>query len=160
MRIEGACRVRFDEIENAYVVGEADLDHLGEPGGQIHCGQRRQCIKIADDERWLVEGADEVLALSSVDAGLAPDRGIDHSEQSRGHLNESYATQPGGCDEAREVGRGTSPDADDEVGPGEPMTSQSGPAVRGHVGGLRRLCIGHRQEQSLRACPLDDGRNT
>ena len=55
------------------------------------------------DEAWLIERPDHVLAQRMVDTGLAADRRVDLGEQRRGNLEKRHATQVhGGC-EAREV---------------------------------------------------------
>src|SRR5699024_1618626 len=90
-----------------------------------------------------VEGANEVLALLRVDPGLPTDGGVDHGEQRRRDLDDSNAAQPGGGDEAGEVGGRPSPDPDDDVGAGEVRLPEDLPAERGDLGGLRLLRIGY-----------------
>ena len=64
-----------------------------------------------------MEGPDEVLALGGVDPGLATDGRVDHPEQSGRHLHDPHTAQPGGRDEAREVGGRPAAEADDGAAP-------------------------------------------
>ena len=90
-----------------------------------------------------VEGADEVLALGRVDAGLAADGRVDHAEQRRRHLHDRHPAQPRGSDEAGEVGDGAPADPDDGVGAGEARGPELRPERGGDRGRLGGLGVGH-----------------
>ena len=62
-----------------------------------------------------MEGADEVLAVARVDAGLAADRGIDLREERGRHLHEAHAAAHDGGGEAREVADHAAAERDDEI---------------------------------------------
>ena len=100
-------------------------------------------VEIAQHSGRLVEGADEVLALGGVDAGLAADGSVDHAEHSRRHVDEPHTAQPARGDEAGEVGRGSAAEADDDVGAGEAELAEDLPAERQHVSRLGLLAVGH-----------------
>jgi hypothetical protein len=140
---------RLDQVEDRRIGDEAALDHLGEAAAQLGGRQRREHVQVAQHADGFVERADEVLALGGVDAGLAPDGGVDHAEHGRRHVDESHATQPAGGDEAGQIGRGTTTEADDDVGPGESRLAQDAPAERQDVGGLGLLAVGHLDEVHL-----------
>ena len=59
------------EIYDAVEVEPTDRSFMA--GAQFARGKRAERIEICQHQRWLVEGADEVLARRSVDRGLAPD---------------------------------------------------------------------------------------
>ena len=89
-----------------------------------------------------MEGADEVLALGGVDAGLAADGRVDHAEHGGGDGDPAHSAQPGRGDEAGQVGGGAAADADDDVGAGEAGLAEGLPAVGGDLGGLGLLRVG------------------
>ena len=64
-----------------------------------------------------MERADQVLSGGGVDPGLPADRGIDHREQRRRHVDDPDAAQPGRRGETGHVGRRSAADGDDDVGP-------------------------------------------
>ena len=99
--------------------------------------------------RRRVERADEVLALVRVDAGLAADGRVDHAEHGRRHLHDADAAQPGGGDEAGEVGDRSPAEADDGVGAGEVGLAEHLPAERGDLDALAGLGVGNLGEQHL-----------
>ena len=65
--------------------------------------------------RGLGEGADEVLADGVIDARLAADGGIDHTEQAGGDVGEGNATQDGGGGKAAQVGDDAAAKTDEEI---------------------------------------------
>ena len=93
-----------------------------------------------------MEGPDEVLALGGVDPRLAADCRVDHPEERGRHLHDPHAAQPGGRDEAREVGGRPASEADDGVAAREAGLSEQCPAARRH--GRRLRCLGVRRLQS------------
>ena len=76
------------------------------------CGRLVEQVEVAEHRARRPEGADEVLALGGVDAGLAADGGVDHAEHRRRHLHDLDAAQPGRGDEAGEVGDRSPAEAD------------------------------------------------
>ena len=98
-----------------------------------------------------MEGADQVLALGRVDAGLAADGRVDHAEHGGGHGDPAHPAQPGRGDEAGQVGGGAAADADDHVGAGEAGLAERLPAVGGDLGGLGLLGVGQLDRDGLEA---------
>jgi hypothetical protein len=84
-------RVLLDQLEDPRVVGEADLDDLGQPGDVVVLGQRLQGGEVAQHTGRRVERAHEVLAGGGVHAGLAPDGRVDHAEQGRRDVHHGHA---------------------------------------------------------------------
>jgi hypothetical protein len=62
-----------------------------------------------------MEGADEILAVARIDAGLAADRGIDLGEQGRRHLDEAHAPAHHGGRKAREIPHHAAAERHDEI---------------------------------------------
>ena len=85
---------------------EVVLGHLAVPAAPLPLGQRRQQLGVAQHGRRRPEGADQVLALRQVHAGLAADGGVDHPEQRGRHVHHGDAAVVGGGGEA---GRRRSP---------------------------------------------------
>ena len=72
---------------------EVVLGHFTATTADLPRWQRGQRIEITDDTGGLPERADQVLATYTVDSGqvhpgLAADRGVDHAEQSRRHVDD------------------------------------------------------------------------
>ena len=115
------------------MTGSAMKPHLttsASPATKSCARQRLQRREVAQHPGRRVERPDEVLALGGVDPGLAADGGVDHGEQRRRHVDDPDAAQPGGRDEAGEVGGRPSPDADDGVGAGEAGLPEDAPEER------------------------------
>ena len=126
--------------------GSAMKPHLttsASPARRSKSGSVSRLDRSARTPDGRVEGADEVLALGGVDAGLAADGRVDHAEQRGGDLDDLHPAQPGGGDEAGEVGDRSPADADDGVGAGEAGLAEHLPAERGDLGGLGLLAVGH-----------------
>jgi hypothetical protein len=85
------------------IVDQPIFGDLGIARQQLAPGQAIQHVGIGKHQPRLVEGADEVLAMTRVDAGLAADRGIDLRQQGRRDLDEIDAAQQGGGGKARQV---------------------------------------------------------
>ena len=125
------------------------LTTSAKPARSLVARKRRERIQIADHRGRRVEGADQVLPLGGVDAGLASDGGIHHPEQRRRDLDELHAAQPRGRHESGEVGDGASAEADDGVRPGEVGLAHDPPQERRHLDALGRLRIRDLGEQHL-----------
>jgi hypothetical protein len=128
---------------------EAALDHLAEAADQLCRRQGGQQVEVADHPGGLVERADEILARTRVDAGLAADRGVDHGQQGRRDVDHPHPAQPGGRDEPADVGGGPTADRDDGVGPGEAGRAEPLPGVGDDGRGLGGLAVGHLQVEDL-----------
>ncbi len=137
--------VGLEQVEDRAVGDEAALDDLGQPGAELGLGQAVEDVGVGEDGDRRVERADQVLAGVGVDAGLAAHRGVDHAEQAGGHLHHADPAQPGGGDEAGQVGHRSPADADHDVGAGVAQPAQLGPQARGDLDGLGRLAVRHDQ---------------
>ena len=140
--IRGVGRVFLDELQDALIGDEAALDDLGHAGDQLVLGQRGQGVEVHQHAGRRVEGADQVLALGGVDAGLAAHRGVDHAQQRGRDVDDLDAAQPGGGDEAGQVGDGAAADGDDGVGAGEVVLAQHLPAEGGNLDVLALFGVG------------------
>ena len=135
-------RVLLDQLQDGRVGDESGLDDLGETADVVVDRQRVQRGQVAQHPGRGVEGADEVLALGGVDAGLAADRRVDHAEHGRRDGDPAHPAQPGRGDEPGEVGGGAAADADDDITAGEAGLAERLPAVRGDLGGLGLFRVG------------------
>ena len=61
------------QSKNVRVADQSDLGHLRIAGAELALRQRIERISVGKHQRRLHERADEVLAMSRVDAGLAAD---------------------------------------------------------------------------------------
>ncbi len=77
--------------EKCGIVDQSVFDDLGVSRAQLAQGQRIERVRIGEHQRWLVKGADQVLARRGIDCGLAADTGIDLREQRRGELDKAAA---------------------------------------------------------------------
>jgi hypothetical protein len=71
--LEDAAPVRLQPGEEAGIIDEAVLRHLGIAGAELAGGERVEHVGVGQHEARLIEGADKVLAVPGVDAGLAAD---------------------------------------------------------------------------------------
>ena len=82
---------------------QAGLDHLGPARRELLLRQRGERRRVGEHRRGLVVGADVVLALREVDAGLAAVGGVDLGDQRGRHLHDRHAALVDGGAEARHV---------------------------------------------------------
>ena len=141
--------VRLDEVEDHRVLDEPCLDHLGQPGDEVEPLHGLEGRQVAHHSGRGVEGTDEVLPLRGVDRGLPTDRGVDHREQRRRHLDHLDPAQPGRRYEAGKVGRRAAPEPDDRVRPREAGLAQHAPAERRHLSRLGVLGVRHLGPEGL-----------
>ena len=118
------------------------LDHLGVPGGELLRRKRAQRRGVDEHRRWLVVGADVVLRLREVDAGLAPVGRVDLRDERRRDLDEADAALVGGGAEAGEIADDATAEGDDHVLAGHAAAGELGPHDLG-VGDRLRLLAGH-----------------
>ena len=71
-----------------------------------------------------MEGADEVLALGQVDAGLAADRRVDLGDERRRDLDQRHAAQVRGRQEPGRVAQRAAADRDQRVAALDPQPRQ------------------------------------
>ena len=90
-------------VEEGRIVDQPVFHHLGIACQQLAPGQGVEHLGVGQHQPRLVEGADHVLAVAGVDAGLAADRGIDLGEEGGRDLDEVDAAQQDRGGKAREV---------------------------------------------------------
>jgi hypothetical protein len=128
------------------VAHEGVLGHLAESGPVLPVGEARQGVDVADDRHRLVEGADEVLALGQVDAGLAADRRVDLGQERRRHLEAGDPAVVGGGREPGGVTDHAAAEGRHGIAPQEAPGSEA-PAERLHRRqALRRFAVVHEED--------------
>ena len=98
---------------------EVVLGQLAQAAAVLAGRQRGQHLGVAQHGGGLPEGADQVLALGQVHAGLAADGGVDLAEQRGGHVHDGHAPVVDGGGEPGDVGDEATADGHHGVGPGE-----------------------------------------
>ncbi len=93
--------VGFQPGEEGLVADQSVFDDLGIAGAEFTRGQGVEQRRIRDNENWLLESADQILAVLRIDSGLAADRGI-HLRQQRGRNLRHFQSAPHHC--RRETG--------------------------------------------------------
>ena len=73
-----------------------------------------QDVNVINDQRRLMNRADEILARVGVHAGLSADRAVDHREQRGGDLHMRNASQINRRDESGEIADNSAAETDDE----------------------------------------------
>ena len=120
-----AAPVLLEPGEERRVAEQPVLGHLGVAGAHLARRQRAQHVGVGQHEARLVEGADQVLALRRVDAGLAADGAV-HLRQQRGRdLHEAHAAAQDGRGEAGEVADHAAAERDDEIAALEAQLEQA-----------------------------------
>ena len=107
--------VASQQIEEAAAGDHSVLDDLIEARSEFAPRQRAQKRGIDDDQRRLMERADQVLAERVIDSNLAADRAIDLRQQGRRDLHEGDAAQKGCRGETSGVAKNASAERDDRA---------------------------------------------
>ena len=145
--------VLLQPAEIGSVGNQAILGGLDVAGAELARRQRCQTIGVGQHQARLMEGADQVLALRRVDAGLAADGGVDLRQQRGRHLHEADAATHDARRKAGEIADHAAAERDDEIAALEAHLEQA-LAQPGQAGeALRRLAGG----QNLRAGVPADG---
>jgi hypothetical protein len=140
-------RVLLNKVEDGGVGDESALDDFRHSRDDLVPGQGVQRIQVCQDCGRRVEGAHQVLAFGSVDAGLPAHGGVHHAKQAGRHVDDFDAAEPGGGNEAGKVGDGPSPDGDNRVGAREIVLPQDLPAEGGHLDVLAFFGVGNLRRQ-------------
>ncbi len=138
----------FEPGEERRVIDQAIFDDLGVTGPELPLRQRREAIRIGEHQRRLVEGADEILAVAGIDAGLAADGGIHLGQETRRNLHEAHPALGRRRDEAREIAHDAPAQRHDDIAALEPS-------------GLDGLAHPHERIEGFRSLArldFDDGR--
>ena len=107
--------IRFEPGEERRIAEQPVFHHLGIAGTELARAERRQHGDVGEHQARLVEGADQVLALPGVDAGLAADRGVDLGQQRGRHLHDADAAPQDAGGEAGQVADHAAAEGDDAV---------------------------------------------
>ncbi len=99
--------------EERGVADQAGLGDFGVSRLQLTRRQGGEGAGVGEDHFRLVEGADQILAVACVDAGLAADRGIDLGQQGGRNLHEGQAAQGGGGGKPGQVADHAAAEGDD-----------------------------------------------
>ena len=62
-----------------------------------------QSVNVAEDQRRMMNHADQVFSGPQIDSGFATNRAVDHREQRCRNLNVRNAALKNGCDKSRNV---------------------------------------------------------
>ena len=112
-----AVAIAFAPGEEIGIVDQAIFDDFGIAGAGF---ARRQAVergRVDQDQRGLVEAADQILARAGVDRGLAADRRIDLRQQGGGQLYEMAAALEDGGGKADQISNDAAAQRDDMVAP-------------------------------------------
>ena len=101
--------------EEGFVAEHAVFGDLGIAGAELARRQRVEHGGVGDDQHRLVEGAEQILALRRIDAGLAADGGIDLRQQRGRHLHEIDAAAQDRGRKAGEIADHAAAERDDEI---------------------------------------------
>ena len=104
-----------EPLEERLVAEQAVFHHLGVASAKLARRQRREHVRISDDEARLVEGADQVLAETAVDGSLAADGAVHLGEKRRRDLHETHAAPHDAGGESHEIADDAAAERDDEV---------------------------------------------
>ena len=107
----------LEEFEEVPVADQAVLHNLGVAGAEFARAQGVESARIRQNQRGLMECADEVLAVRRIDAGLAADARIDLGQERRRDLDETHAPAKRGGAEAGEIADDPAAKRDHDVAP-------------------------------------------
>ena len=93
----------FQPGEEFRIAEHAVFQNLGVTGAHLAIGQRVERRQIGKHQRGLVKGTDQVFARRAVDRGLAADRTVHLSQQSRRHLDEAASAFQDGARKPGEI---------------------------------------------------------
>ena len=132
-----------------HVAEQRVLRDLAEAGAVLGLGQRLQRVGVGEHADRLVERADEVLALGQVHRGLAADRGVDHREQRRRHLQHRDPAVVGRGREPGGVADDSPAERDHRVAAQQPPRREPPAEVLDGAEGLRLLAVTHEEDLDL-----------
>ena len=135
--------IRFEPGEERRIAEQPVFHHLGIARAELARAQGREHGDVGEHQARLVEGADQVLALPGVDAGLAADRGIDLGQQRGRHLHDADAAPQDAGGEAGQVADHAAAKGDDAVAALDAELEQALAERRQHGEALARLARAH-----------------
>ena len=133
--------VGFERHEQRLVAERRHLHDLAHRGPALSLGEGTEGGDVDDDGRGLVEGAEQVLALGKVDAGLAADGRVDLGDERGRDLDPGHAPQVRGGEEARRIAERAAADRDERVASLDPQPGVLARRLADHrelLGGLAR----------------------
>ena len=107
--------VGFQPGEERGVAEQSEFGDLGIAGAEFALRQRVEQRGVGDHQNRLMEGADQILAVAGIDAGLAADRRIDLRQQRRRHLHEVEAAPHAGRGIAGEIADHAAAERDHQI---------------------------------------------
>ena len=102
-------------VEEGGIAERAVFGDLGIARRQFAARQRLEQGRVGEDGDRLMEGADEILAVLRIDAGLAADRGIDLGEERGRDLDEADAAAEDCRGKTGQIADDTAAKGDDAV---------------------------------------------
>ncbi len=108
--------LRFKPFKQLGVPNEACLDDFCIAGERLAPGQGVEKGRVSDHQVRLMEGADQVLAVTRIDAGLAAHRAVDLRQQGGGNLDETRTALENGRGKAGQVPHRAAAKGDDGFG--------------------------------------------
>ena len=106
----------FELVKEGLVVDDTVFYNLGTAVGEDIFGQSIERRVVTDDERGLIERADEIFTLGNVDSRLAADRRVDHSKQGRRYLNKLHSAKIGRRAKSRKIADNTAAECKNAIG--------------------------------------------
>ncbi len=122
--LEDSSPMRLQPIEEGRVAQETVFRRFRIAGAQFAHVQRIQHIGVDQHQARLMEGADKVLAVPGVDAGLAADGGVHLGEQRRRDLHQADAALQDAGGESGKVADDAAAERDDDIAAIEPQVQQ------------------------------------
>ncbi len=140
-------RIRFEPGEEIRVPQQPVFRHLAIAGQKIARLQAVQQRDIGQDQRRLVEGADQVLAMGGVDTGLAADTAVDLRQQRRRDLDEAHSAPKDRGRETHQIADHAAAERDHHIASFDPVFQQP----FHHAGQVRPAfgALARRQHQRL-----------
>ena len=105
----------LEPSEERGIAEEPVFHHFGVARAELAGAERVEHGNVGEHEARLMEGADQVLALGGVDAGLAADGGIDLGEERGRDLHQPDAAAEDACGEAAEIADDATAERHDRV---------------------------------------------
>ena len=93
----------FKIVKKRLIPQKPVFDDLAVACQQITLGQSVQHPNIRQHQRGLVKGPDQVFAMGRIDAGLAPNRGVNLRQQRGRHLHKSHPAPQHGAGKPHQI---------------------------------------------------------
>ncbi len=141
--------------EEGRIAEEPVFRHLGIAGAELALAQGRQHRDVGEHQARLMEGADQILALLGVDAGLAADGGVHLGEERGRHLHHAHAAAQDRGGEAGQVAHHAAAKGDDAIAALDAEIEQGLAELGQHGKAFGRLARRHHGGAEEAALPLE-----